>query len=167
MEEIVGLGNATDVWRGWIGQGSLHLSLSGGAGRPRPRRAHHHVSAARRRTGRQRRLDVGLGGRRRRDAQAMRRSRAGGHIPAPPICRGTSARCTFAIRMATCSGSAGDSSLKGRKREPKDVWVGFKLEPPILRVPHPSVSLIAIYRQLSDCSRVTGRPSTSPKPVSA
>jgi hypothetical protein len=29
-----------------------------------------------------------------------------------PICRGTFARCTFAIRMATCSGSAGDSSPK-------------------------------------------------------
>ena len=26
----------------------------------------------------------------------------------PPICRGTFARCTFAIRMATCSGSATD-----------------------------------------------------------
>lgn len=32
----------------------------------------------------------------------------------PPICRGTFARCTFAMRMATCSGSAGDSSPKSR-----------------------------------------------------
>ena len=31
-----------------------------------------------------------------------------------PICHGTSARCTFAIRMATFSGSAGDSSPKSR-----------------------------------------------------
>lgn len=30
----------------------------------------------------------------------------------PPICRGTFARCTFAIPMATCSVSAGDSSPK-------------------------------------------------------
>src|SRR6202451_3165560 len=82
MEEIVGLGNASDVWRGRIGEGNLHLSLSGRAGRPRPRGGHYHVSARRRRSGRQRRLDVGLGGRRGRDAQALRRRRAGGHISA-------------------------------------------------------------------------------------
>ena len=35
-----------------------------------------------------------------------------------PICRGTSARCTFAIPMATCSVSAADSSL--RNNNPKD-----------------------------------------------
>src|SRR5580704_14716016 len=51
MEEIVGLGNASHVWRGWIGYGNLHLSLSGRAGRPRPRRQHHYVSAGRRREG--------------------------------------------------------------------------------------------------------------------
>ena len=50
--------------------------------RPRPRRKHHHVSAGRRRTGGQGRLDVGLGGRRGRDAQPLRRRRAGDHIPA-------------------------------------------------------------------------------------
>ncbi|HWX94732.1 MAG TPA: VOC family protein [Terriglobales bacterium] len=49
----MGLGNASDIWRGWIGQGSLHLSLSGGTRRPRTRHEHHHVSAARRRRGRQ------------------------------------------------------------------------------------------------------------------
>jgi hypothetical protein len=32
MEKIVGLGNASHVWRGWIGKGNLHLSLSGWAG---------------------------------------------------------------------------------------------------------------------------------------
>ena len=32
MEEIVGVGNASDVRRRWIGQERMHLSLSGGAG---------------------------------------------------------------------------------------------------------------------------------------
>ena len=32
MEQIVGLGNASNVWRGWIGQGNLHLPLSGAQG---------------------------------------------------------------------------------------------------------------------------------------
>jgi predicted enzyme related to lactoylglutathione lyase len=32
MEEIVGLGKPSDVWCGWIGQGSLHFSVSGSAG---------------------------------------------------------------------------------------------------------------------------------------
>jgi hypothetical protein len=39
---------------------------------------------------------------------------AGLEVTFPPtdICRGTSAGCTFAIRMATCSGSAGDFEPK-------------------------------------------------------
>jgi len=32
MEQIVGLGNASNICRGWIGHGSLHLSLSGAQG---------------------------------------------------------------------------------------------------------------------------------------
>jgi len=82
MEEIVGLGNASDVWRGLDRVKKLASFFVGGPGRPRPRREHHHVSAGRRRRGRQGRLDVGLGGRRGRDAQAVRRRRAGGHISA-------------------------------------------------------------------------------------
>ena len=35
MEQTVGLGNPSDVWRCGIGLGSLHLSLSGCAGRGR------------------------------------------------------------------------------------------------------------------------------------
>src|SRR3984885_7425557 len=60
------------------GKETCIFALSGGAGRARPRLEHHHVSKGRRRRGRQGRLDVGLGGRRGRDAYAMHRRRAGG-----------------------------------------------------------------------------------------
>jgi len=125
MEEIVGLGNASDIWRGWIGQGNLHLSLRGGARRPRPRREHHHVSARRRRRGRQGGLDAGLGGR--RDEMHKECVAAGLEVTFPPTdMRGTSARCTFAIRMGTCSGSAADS--RPESRDPKHPFVGQRGE---------------------------------------
>src|SRR5580692_893916 len=136
MEEIVGLGNASDLWRGWIGQGSLHLSLLGGAGRPaaaaqtRPHFSTKETKRATRASGC------------RSGWTTWTRCTSSASPPGwrsyvrQPTCRGTYARCTFDIRMGTCSGSAGDSSLKGRTGCPAGTVRGIEIV--LLLAPHPA-----------------------------
>jgi hypothetical protein len=67
-----------------------------------------------------------------------------------PICRGTSARCTFAIPMAMCSVSAGDSSRRSSSLS--------VVEQALTRFDHWSFRAIVISQQMKDQHR-TGLPT--------